>query len=109
MDYGVGCAAGSMVFLWVFLIIVGILIDIWICVAAGNVAERKGYDRIGYILLTLFLGLIGLIITLCLPDRKRERHYHTVERERSLWQCRVCNQINKGGTYCSRCGHKRGA
>lgn len=111
-----GYSEGVPILLWIFLAVVGILIDIWMCVSAGRIAKRKGYDKIGYVLLTLFLGLIGLIITLCLPDINKNTHapsryvnYSVNGGTKSdLWKCKVCDQINKGGTYCPRCGHKRG-
>ena len=34
-------------------------------------AEKKGYSTVGFFCLGFFVGLIGLIIALCVPDRNK--------------------------------------
>ena len=54
----------------IFIALIGILIQVWICVACANIAKRKGYDAAIGVLIGFFLGVIGIIILYLIPDKE---------------------------------------
>lgn len=51
-------------------IAIPLVVSIICCVVSAGQAEKKGYSRLAFGLLGFFLGVIGLIIALLLPNRK---------------------------------------
>lgn len=60
----------SLIFL---LCLIGLALLLWvwylICREFYQIAEYKGYSHSKYLWLTFFLGLIGMLLVVALPDR----------------------------------------
>lgn len=55
-----------------FVIILGALIWLWYCISSefGRIAEEKGFSAQRYRRMCFWLGLIGILMVIALPDRK---------------------------------------
>lgn len=50
-------------------IIVGLSLNAILAFIAGGIASKKGYSYEGFILLDLFLPILGLVIAIVIPDK----------------------------------------
>jgi Ca2+/H+ antiporter len=66
------------------LIIFILAIDVAIIIACVKKSNEKGYETYVGLLLGIFLGLIGLIIVLCLPDKKAEQEQQKADNPAQL-------------------------
>ena len=62
----------------VFAIVGGVLgalffISAIVAFFMGKIAQRKGYSRAGFTILTFFFMLIGIIVVLVLPDKNSQK------------------------------------
>ena len=94
-------------------IIVGIVINLLLCHAAGRMAEGKGHGYWGYWWLTFFFGILGLIIAACVSDTKKEPTIQNVynnygETHETKWVCAKCgNENEQSSHFCTECGKER--
>lgn len=78
----------------VILIIIGVAIDIILCVLAVKIAEKNGRNGTAWAALVLFFGLIPFIVLLCLNKKADIK-----------WVCKKCGSVNSNGDYCTNCGN----
>ena len=117
----------------ILYILVGIGLMILFGVISMKQAEKKGYPKVGFFCLGFFVGLIGLIIALCVPDRTQSASGHSYTQQAAsqqeqqqawqqqtsapqvsgsdqaantpdAWTCESCGTRNAGGNFCNNCG-----
>ncbi len=55
--------------------VVSTILAVIFIIATGIIAYKKGRSVFGFVLLTLFFGLLGLIIVACVPNRNKPTSY----------------------------------
>ena len=58
--------------LLLFVIVVGLIINFFIAREFYKVAVEKGHDEDKYLWISFFLGIVGYLLVIALPDRKKE-------------------------------------
>lgn len=96
--------AASCVLGWiVFGIVASIALNLLLCHYAGRNAQRKGYSYWGYWWLNFFFGIIGIIISACIPDLNRN-----IDSSNKFWVCSECNKkVDLAYEHCPNCGTKK--
>lgn len=88
-------------------LIVGVAIDLILAHVAGRMGENKGYGYWGFWALTLFIGILSIIIVACLPEtfpKAKEQKFN----KKAMWICPCCGKANSGKyVYCKFCGADR--
>ena len=64
---GGGFPIGMILLYLVVIAIIGV--HVYVSFLFGKIAKKKGYDGTKYTLLCVFLGLIGYLLVVALPDR----------------------------------------
>ena len=101
--------------------VVGLIISIVIAVITAKLANRKGYSFWGFFWLSIFIGILALIIAACLVDRNATGNVVYPSRYGVQNNSRQSNQTHRtGGTVmvdytrgikywrCNACGAKNG-
>ena len=60
---------GGLIFLIVLAVFILIVIDILISYEFKKVADAKGHPNSKYFWITFFLGIVGMLLVISLPDR----------------------------------------
>ena len=75
-------------------------------IICGVLASQKGRSVVGWVILSIFLGLIAALILVFLSDLHcyydSTTHTDDVPLEK-LWTCTYCGAENCGGNFCSNC------
>ena len=97
-----------------FMLVAMIIETVLIGIICGILAYQKGRSVIGWIILSLFLGLIAVIILVVLSDLS---YNHSVNHSAlkhiddtpigDLWICTSCGVENCGGGVCCNCSKAR--
>lgn len=94
MMYGEEAATG-MGWLWCLAVIAVLVIKILVAREFGRIAEDKGYEERKYYVLPFFLGIIGYLLIVALPDRhmrsltdqaEKTQENHTAENNSTTTQ-----------------------
>ena len=101
---------GEIVGGYIAIVVIGCIIALALLLIfahfAGKIAKKKGYPYGGYFALTLFLGIIGLIIAACLPSRSQNSQ--APQSVSQFWVCGNCGTTNEiSGSFCSQCGQRK--
>ena len=69
------------------------------------IAKSKGYGP-GWFFLGFFFDLVGIIVTLCIPDRNnRKQVLEERANEKAYWICPECGKTNNlNDKFCPQCG-----
>lgn len=83
-----------------------------------DIACEKGFHERRYFWVPFLLGLVGYLMVVALPDRKKEKteqsHKVTplaapypVQKAVGKWACPCCGNILPGDVIQCKCGHRR--
>jgi hypothetical protein len=86
---GAAVAGGMMCLIFGVVAVVGIGVKIWILIFIVTDAKKRGMDPTMYVILEIFVGIVGLIVYLCvreplLTERQRRRRDYEAEEEDEL-------------------------
>lgn len=83
-----------------------------------DIACEKGFYERRYFWIPFLLGLVGYLMVVALPDRKKEKTEqshkvtplvasHQVQKTVGKWTCPCCGNVLPGDVIQCKCGHKR--
>jgi hypothetical protein len=95
---GAALAGGMMCLIIGVAAVVGIGVKIWILIFIVTDAKKRGMDPTLYVILEIFVGIVGLIVYLCsreplLSERQRRRREYEAEEEDELDRPRRSRRI----------------
>ena len=101
--------------------IVGLAIDILICIYFADIAEEKGHSKIKYFFICFFLGILGCARVAALPDmvlytkvadlegKLKKTSDNQAGANAEKWLCGNCGAENSNNYgQCKKCGTYRG-
>ena len=118
---------GASFGLWLFVLAIGIAIQVWCCIVAYRMAEECGQSGGVWVVLSLLVGWIAVIILACIRkpygydrNNRYQQNYYQQNRPQSpltdiakdaddgVWICEHCGLKNaKTYTYCKGCYKRR--
>lgn len=83
---------------WVFILVIAVVIDFLVANEFYQVAKKKGHKEIKYFWLSFFLGIIGYLLVIALPDRGMQYFQGNISGQ-GIVKPQIQNPSNAGSAY----------
>lgn len=83
---------------WIFILVIALVIDFLVANQFYQVAKEKGHNEIKYLWLSFFLGIIGYLLVIALPDRGMQ-YFQGNGSGQGMARQQTQNPSNAGSAY----------
>lgn len=107
---------GIVILGYIFALVIAIALNWYIANCFYDIACVKGFTESRYLWVPFWFGIIGYLLVIALPDRKKTEQpkpekslFVPVAQEKTVgkWVCPDCGDVLPGDVVKCKCGYKK--